>query len=86
MENNQPRIRKVHLNSFIDILTSLYNRGVDYIDIMAIEGDSSKQDGVGISFRKEYMSKEMESDFEDFPVIINPNDDKLTDNDLNQLI
>ena len=88
MGNNQIRIRKVQLSSFIEILTALYNKGVDYIDIMSVESEDEKQDGLGISFKKEYMNNEMKDAFEDMPTIIAPtqNNNKLTDNDLNQLL
>jgi hypothetical protein len=89
MERNPMRIRKVHLSSFIEILTALYNKGVDYIDIMSVESEDEKQDGLGVSFKREYMNVEMAEGFDDMPTVINAptgDDNKLTDNDLNQLI
>lgn len=85
------KIKKVHLDSFITLLTDLYNRGVDYVDIIGVMDD--KQDMVGLSFCKEYMSKDQEENFNDIPVNISnkKNNDEIEirfsdDDDLNQLI
>lgn len=91
-----PKIRKVHLNTLIEILVELYNKGVDYIDIMNVT-NSDVQDGVGISFCKEYMNKEMMDNFDKISEItrkiedkkeevIRKKDIKLSDEDLNQLL
>lgn len=91
------KIKKVHLDSFINILVELYNRGVDYIDISAVH-HSINQDGVGISFSKEYMNEELIENFDKIQESVDeaaaeaPDDDPpiikrdLTDDDLNQLI
>ena len=40
MENNeQVSIKKIPLDTFIDILMDLYNKGVDYIDITGVTDD-----------------------------------------------
>lgn len=87
--NEETRIRKVPLESFIDILADLYDKGVDYIDIIGI--NSEKQDGIMISFSKEYMSEEFQENFDMIPTTkitktdteININ---LSDDDLNELL
>lgn len=88
-ENNEMRIRKVPLESFIDILADLYDKGVDYVDIVGLLNDS--QDGIMISFSKEYMSEEFQENFDMIPTTkitktdteININ---LSDDDLNELL
>jgi hypothetical protein len=77
------RIRKIHLQTFLDVLADLYDKGVDYIDIIGTLDE--EQDFVSISFSKEYMSEEHSSNFEnvDFPEQIKTN---LSDDDINQLI
>lgn len=79
MENM--KIRKIDLETLIDILTDIYNKGVDYVDIIGIPGD--EQDSLAVSFSKEYMSKEH---VENFDNIDSDNDSSLSDEDLNQLI
>lgn len=82
--NNQVRIRKVHLQTFLDILADLFDKGVDYVDIIGTLNDED-QDSLGISFSKEYMAEEYMKNFEniDLPNQIKTN---LSDDDLNQLI
>lgn len=91
--SEMPKIRKVHLNTFIEILVELYNKGVDYIDIMNVNSDET-QDGVGISFCKEYMNKELLENFDRISdsatklkdEILEERKKDLKDEDLNQLI
>lgn len=83
MKNKEFKITKVHIDSFIDTLVDLYNKGVDYIDIIATPGEV--QDSVGLSFCKEYMSEDMQEEFDDFPVDLIV-EKKLSNDDLNQLI
>lgn len=75
------KIRKIDLETFIDVLMDIYNQGVDYIDIIGILGE--QQDSVAVSFSKEYMSKEHSDNFDN---IDSDNDKNLSDEDLNQLI
>lgn len=78
------RIKKIHLNTFIEVLVTLYNKGVDYIDISKLsEGD--KQDGIGISFSKEYMNDKMSEGFEEMEEMMD-REIRLTDDDINDLI
>lgn len=89
---NRPIIKKIPLNELIDILSDLYNRGVDFIDILAPE-EPSEDDRMTIKFTKEYMSpdaeleegEELDDNEEDvLDITIIPT--KLSDEDLNQLI
>jgi len=74
------RLKKIPLAIFLEALTDIYNRGVDYVDIIGIPG--KEQDSIGIAIKEEYFSHmEDEEDDEDIP----PSRD-LSDEDLNQLI
>jgi hypothetical protein len=81
--DNQVRIRKVHLQTLLDILADLFDKGVDYIDIIGTLHD--EQDSLGLSFSKEYMAEEYMANFDNIDI---PNQLKtnLSDDDLNQLI
>lgn len=57
------RIRKVHIQSFIAILKDLFEKGVDYVDVYGVAGDPA--DSIGLSFSKDYMSEEMNSNFDE---------------------
>jgi len=87
MENNTVTIQKIPLNNFIDVLIDLYNRGVDFIDIVGTQGED--KDYMGITFSKAYMSEDAIEDFENDPMIITKEDitnHKLSENDINDLI
>jgi len=87
MENNEVSIQKIPLNNFIDVLVDLYNRGVDFIDIIGTQGD--KKDYMAITFSKDYMCEDAVEDFENDPMIITKEDitnHKLSENDINDLI
>ena len=87
MADSNLRIRKVAVNAFVDILVDLYNKGVDYVDIIGILDDV--QESVAISFSTEYMAKDMESNFDEIATKEIETDEiniKLSDDDLNQLI
>jgi hypothetical protein len=85
MENkeNEIRLKKIPLKIFLEALTDIYNRGVDFVDIIGSSGE--EQDSIGIAIKEEYFSNndildEEEEDREiDFPK-------DLSDEDLNQLI
>ena len=79
-------IKKVPLDEIIDVFMDLYNKGVDFIDIIASEKDNR----ISVIFTEEYVNEEAKDNFEldDFEMKdgeINI-DSKLTDDDLNQLI
>jgi len=71
--NNELRLKKIPLKPFLEALTDIYNRGVDYVDIIGTSGD--EQDSIGIAIKEEYFSEPDENEEED-----------LSDEDLNQLI
>lgn len=90
-KNNKLTIKKVQLNHFIETLVDLYDKGVDFIDIIGTIDD--RQDSVGISFCKEYMNPEYAKNFDSIPVTKKKPSPtpkkvktKLSDDDLNQLI
>lgn len=90
MEDKQHQLRMINIEAMIDVLTMLWNKGVDYVDISGKQGED--QDKICFSFCKEYMDKEHAEGFaEEFP------DDeeemskpqvkaKLTDKDIEDLI
>jgi len=91
---NRPIIKKVPLDDLIEILTDLYNRGVDYIDLLAPE-DPTEDDRMTITFTKEYMSEEALNSLDDEDALGDDEEDildikitanKLSDDDLNQLL
>ena len=91
MEQNKPiTIKKVHLDSFIEILIDLYDKGVDYVDIIGV--NNKIQDSIGISFSKDYMNTEHIENFDriNVPVKTETIEKKininLSDDDLNQLL
>jgi hypothetical protein len=86
MESNIPMIKKIPLDNFIDILMDLYNKGVDYIDITGVpEGDDER---MAISFTSDYMMEGAEDKFNDAPSMdfVSLKDDKLSEEDLDELI
>lgn len=83
MDNEISRIRKVPLTSFIDVLLSLYKRGVEYVDIVHLLNEEEK-DTVGIQFTEEYMHKNFKNNARED--VIFPTDGKITEDDLNDLI
>jgi hypothetical protein len=61
--NNNLRIKKVPLETFLDILSDLFDKGVDYVDIAGTD----EENGITISFCKEYMSEEFAENFDAIP-------------------
>jgi len=82
MDNNTI-IKKIPLDQLIEVLIDLYNKGVDYIDLIGEKGD--RQDKMSISFNSDYMTKDGVEHFKENtePIEIST---KLTDKDLNQLL
>jgi hypothetical protein len=82
--NNDTVIKKIPLSQLMDVLIDLYNRGVDYIDLIGEKGED--QDKMHIVFTSDYMSEESaEKLTEEIPNYIEIQT-KLTDEDLNQLL
>jgi len=89
MEKNELKIEKIPVQEMIDLLIALYNKGVDYIDIVGIKG--TLQDQMAIAFTKEYMTEEAMINFDEMEIDEDIADEidlnqKLSDEDLNKLI
>jgi hypothetical protein len=85
MENKEVKIQKIPLDALIETLVSLYNQGIDYIDIAGKPGTDF--DSMAIVFTKDYMTEEGKKNFIEYDELdleIGPS--KLTDDDINQLI
>jgi hypothetical protein len=74
-------IKKVPLDEIIDVFMDLYNKGVDFIDIIA----SEQENRISVIFSEEYINAEAVDNFELKDVEIDI-ETKLTDEDFNQLI
>jgi hypothetical protein len=74
-------IKKVPLDEIIDVFMDLYNKGVDFIDIIASETDNR----ISVIFTEEYINAEAVDNFELKDVEIDI-ETKLSDEDFNQLI
>ena len=80
-------IKKVPLDEIIDVFMDLYNKGVDFIDLIASEKDNR----ISVIFTEEYVNQEAIDNFEldddelegEIDIDISP---KLTDEDFDQLI
>ena len=85
-------IKKISLNEIIDVFVDLYNKGVDYVDIVNSDDEEGK---LSVIFTKEYMCKEMQDD-EQFQVLqndfspegidFNEEDSKFSEDDIDDLI
>jgi hypothetical protein len=88
MKGKQVKLRKIHLDTLIKVLVELYDKGVDYVDVIGTTDDV--QDSIGLSFCSEYMNKDMRDNFDKISASeINNKEDKaasLDEEDLNQLI
>jgi hypothetical protein len=90
---NRPIIKKIPLDELLQILSDLYEKGVDYIDILAPD-NPIEDDKMTIKFTHEYMSEEAlesldenelaDDEEEILDIIITPT--KLSDDDLNELL
>jgi hypothetical protein len=84
MENREVKIEKIPLDKLIDTLVDLYNRGIDYIDVVGVPG--KEFDRMGIAFTRDYMTEQGKKNFEGVDLDIEITTPKLTDDDLNELI
>jgi len=83
-------IKKISLDEIIDVFVDLYNKGVDYIDLVNTDEEEGK---LSVIFTKEYMCKEMQES-DDFELIqdsiedidYNEEDSKFSEDDINDLI
>ena len=83
------RLKKIPLEIFLDALEELYNMGLEYIDIVGINGE--EQDTIGLAYSKDYMTQDLNDDIQKALDEIEKYDNeikkdiKLSDDDLNQL-
>jgi hypothetical protein len=74
------KFRKIPLKNLIDTLIHLHASGADYVDIIGVE--DKIQDVVTLSVQAEYMTLSSN----DVPEDIKFTNDKLTDDDINDLV
>jgi hypothetical protein len=72
-------IKKVPLDEIIDVFMDLYNKGVDFIDLVASEKDNR----ISVIFSEDYINEDAKDTFQ---IVDEEEDEALTDEDLNQLI
>lgn len=68
MENNKFKFTKIPLESFLEILSSLYEEGYDFIDLEGVPNISSSEeikDIITIIVSEQYMSNEEEEEEEE---------------------
>ncbi len=92
MENKEYKM--INVEAMMSVLSMLWNKGVDYVDISGIRKDD--QDEIHFSFCREYMDDEYKDTFEtgfiqeeESELISKPKAQvkvKLTDNDIDELI
>ena len=74
------KFRKIPLRNLIETLIQLHESGADYVDIIGVE--DKIQDVVTLSVQAEYMTPSSN----DVPEDIKFTKDKLTDDDINNLV
>ena len=83
-------IKKVSLDEIIDVFVDLYNKGVDYVDLI----NTDEEGKLSVIFTKEYMCKEMQES-DEFQrmhdsiisdIDFNEEDSKFSEDDINDLI
>jgi hypothetical protein len=84
MENREVKIERIPLDKLIDTLVDLYNKGIDYVDIVGVPG--VEFDRMGIAFTKDYMTDQGKENFGEIGIDLEIISSKLTDDDLNELI
>ena len=84
MENREVKIEKIPLDKLIDTLVDLYNKGIDYIDVVGVPG--KEFDRMGIAFTRDYMTDQGKENFEGLDLDLEIKTTNLTDDDLNELI
>jgi hypothetical protein len=88
-KKKEVRLKKIPLEIFLDALEELYNMGLEYIDIVGVNGE--EQDTIGLAYSKDYMSQDLHEDIQKAMDEIEKYDNeikkdiKLSDDDLNQL-
>ena len=84
MGNREVKLERIPLDRLIDTLVDLYNKGIDYVDIVGVPG--VEFDRMGIAFTKDYMTDQGKENFGELEVDLEIISSKLTDDDLNELI
>lgn len=79
-KGKEVKLLKVPINSLIEILTDLYNQGVDYVDIIGIH--NVEQDILGIRYNQNYLTPQSDDEIMSSDLFLNP----LSDEDINQII
>jgi hypothetical protein len=74
------KFRKIPLRNLIETLIQLHESGADYVDIIGVE--DKIQDVVTLSVQAEYMNNSSDN----VPDNIDFINDKLTDDDINNLV
>lgn len=89
-------IRRIHVESLMQILHQIYDRGADYVDIEGVINDG--QDIIRLHFQDSYIDPEYLDEFEQFMEDVDAEPvkntetstkmemRKLTDDDLNQIV
>jgi hypothetical protein len=75
-------IKKVPLDEIIDVFMDLYNKGVDFIDLIASENDNR----ISVIFSEDYLNEEAKDNFESIEIDEDEEETTFTDEDINQLI
>lgn len=75
---NEFRIRKIQLESFIEILNQLYDKGIDFIDLSGY--NKNGEDTIGIFFTSDYINEEYRDNFDEED--IEKEQKTLTDQDI----
>jgi hypothetical protein len=81
------RIRKIDVLQLLNVLSDVYNSGVNYIDIIGKKGED--EDTLGIQFLRDYIDPEYVDNFKEIEEAeekIETRNINLSDEDLNQLI
>ena len=84
MAQREVKIEKIPLDKLIDTLVDLYNKGIDYIDVAGVPGEEF--DRMAIAFTRDYMTEQGKKNFGELDLDLEIKSDKLTDDDLNELI
>ena len=82
MEENVVELRKIPLEGFIDILQELFDKGADYVDIVARPNE--EQDVISLVVKQEYIDPEYNG-FEE-EITSYPREEPLSSTDLNSLV
>jgi len=78
------RLNKVPISSLLEVLTQLFEEGVDYIDLEGHSKSKGENDMLKITVRPEYYSNEPDLEIEIEQQIRKT--DSLSDEDINDLI